>query len=106
MMHVKAGIALLSDMVADLARVCALCCRVLAATPSRRLSAIVCGTKKERDNSHVMLKECPRSLSQTGILSVFFICANHSYLSRRCDRDDSGVIRLFSNQFRRVTKRE
>ena len=47
MMHVKAGIALLSDMVADLSRVCALCCRVLAATPSRRLSAIVCGTKKE-----------------------------------------------------------
>ena len=45
MMHVKAGFALLSDMVADLARVCALCCRVLAATPSRRLSAIVCGTK-------------------------------------------------------------
>ena len=45
MMHVKAGFESLSDMVADLARVCALYCRVLAATPSRRLSAIVCGTK-------------------------------------------------------------
>ena len=47
MLHVKALVALLRDMVAYLADVCALCFRLLAATPSRRLSAIVCGTKKE-----------------------------------------------------------
>ena len=33
MMHVKAGIALLSEMVADLARACALYCRILAGHP-------------------------------------------------------------------------
>ena len=35
-------------MVADLAGMCALCFRFLAATPSSMVSAIVCGTNKEK----------------------------------------------------------